>query len=97
MARTAAAEMEGPAKLREWRERHGLSRDELAARIGFTDGSSVRNYEHGRRHMLYRRLIAASQLTGISVWDLAFPTQREEMVALAKAVPRRLVLMRGKR
>lgn len=86
---------EGPEKLRRWRTEHDLTQAELGAQLGFTERTAISQYEAGLRPLTYKRLLKASALTGIPLWDLAWPGQREELVALAKRVPRHLVLLRG--
>lgn len=85
MRNTAAND--GPAKLRRRRMDMGLSQAELGLAIGFTEGSSVAQYEQRVRPFIFPRLLMASRITGIPVWELAWPDQRKTLVQLAAAVP----------
>lgn len=79
----------GPAILREWRRHTGTSRARLAELLGLSDPASIYQYETGRLSLTYIHLITLQSITGIAIWDLAWPEQRYVIRALAGAAPSR--------
>jgi transcriptional regulator with XRE-family HTH domain len=87
MLGTVARRKRNENALRRWRRQHGLSQEELGLACGFSDNSSIYLYESGRRPFTYTRLLKISRLTGLTLWELAWPDQRAELAELAAAVP----------
>lgn len=82
-----ASGAKGPALLREWRARYGVTQAALAEDMGFADPATISRYEARQRPLTYKRLVQVSETTGISIWDLAWPYQRPVIRAIAEDYP----------
>lgn len=80
----------GARQLRRWRRQRHLSQYEFGVACGFAENSSIYLYESGRRPFTYTKLLVVARLTGIPLWELAWPEQRGELLALGKALGERL-------
>lgn len=83
-------DVSGPAVLAEWRLRTKTSQQQLAEKMGLKHPSSIYLYEAGKQPFTFPHLIDLQHITGISVWALATPEQREVIRELAAmAIPRK--------
>lgn len=67
----------GPQLVFAWRQKTGHSQQDLALKLGYKHNSSIHWYEHGRYPLKLEHLVALSRITGIPIWVLAWPEQRE--------------------
>lgn len=79
--------VEGRKALLAWREKNGVSRQRMAELLGLRDPASVWQYEHGKLPFALIHLISLQRITGIPVWTLASPEQRQIIRGLWKACP----------
>lgn len=75
----------GPEALIEWRERTNTSRQQLAEMLHLKHSASVYQYETRRLPFIWPHLVALERITGISIWVLAWPEQRQVMEAVANS------------
>lgn len=79
--------LRGATLLRAWRIERGLSQAEVAHKLGLKDPASIGVYEAGKYPLTLKRLIQLHELTGLPIWDLAWPDQRQIIRGLAGADP----------